>query len=267
MKILLLFALLLATSTNAKPPPQRLISLAPHTTELIYLLDVGDKLVAASDYSDYPLAAKALPRVANHQGVDFEQIVRLAPDLIIAWQGGNKPQDLARLVTLGYPVYLSKPKRLEDIASELKALGKRLGVPEQGERLAANYAKQLQNLKKAYQQKKSKRVFYYIWPQPLMSIGKNTWANQLLTLCGGQNIFANSPVEYPQVSVEQVIKRKPQLIIAAMDTSADSVKQYWQSWQKALPFKTQQLNPDLLQRFTPRVLSGIEALCTTIQNE
>lgn len=107
--------------------PQRIVSLAPHTTELVYSLKAENRLLAVSDYSDYPEAAKALPRIASYQGVNFEALVKLQPDLVLVWQGGNKPQDIQRISSLGYRLFISSPQHPADIADEVEALGELLG--------------------------------------------------------------------------------------------------------------------------------------------
>ena len=189
--------------------PDSIVSLAPHTTEWVYALEAQDSLIAVSDFSDYPVAAKALPSVANHQGIDFEAILRLQPELILAWQGGNKPQDLARLETLGFRLFYSNPQTIEDIATELQNLGDIMQKPALADQLAAAFLQSLSELRQRYRTNQTITVFYYMWSKPLMTIGKTAWANQLLEVCGAVNIFADLSAPYPQVTIEQVLVRKP----------------------------------------------------------
>jgi vitamin B12 transport system substrate-binding protein len=240
---------------------ERVISLAPHTTELVYALGAEDKLVAVSDYSNFPKDALLLPSVANHNGVDFEKIMRLRPDLILAWQGGNKPQDLARLKSLGYKIYHSNPITPADISSDLRQLGKLLGKADKGVKIADAFSSELENIKTQYQSEKKIAVFYYMWPRPLMTIGGAAWANQLLNICGARNIFHNAPTPYPEVNMEQVIRRKPQKIIAAIHTSLSDADTFWRSQAGKMPIDLMVVNPDQLHRFTPRLTSGLKNLC------
>lgn len=243
---------------------ERIISIAPHTTELVYSLQAGEQLVAVSEYSDYPQAAKALPQVASYQGVNFEALMRLKPDLILAWQGGNKPQDIERLQSLGFEVFLSSPKRPEDIASELKALGKRLGKSDLAEQLADNYLQKLRALKTHYAQQPPVKVFYYLWPTPMMSIGPNAWASQMLSICNAQNIFADALSDYPEVAMEGVLARKPEQIVAAFTQPRAQLLAFWQPWKGALAVSEQAIhsvNPDTLHRFSLRLPQGIDELC------
>ncbi|WP_340680619.1 cobalamin-binding protein [Paraglaciecola sp.] len=243
---------------------ERIVSLAPHTTELIYALGAENKLVAVSDYSNYPSQASQLPSVANHNGVDFEAIVRLQPDLIVAWQGGNKPQDLARLASLGFTLYYSAPQSPADISQDIRELGKLLEHDQRATKLADDFAYDLTKIIQRYAQVPHQKVFYYMWTAPLMTIGQQAWANKLLDICGVNNIFADSPTPYPEVSKEQVISQQPILLIAAMKTSQQDATQYWQSMQGLLDARVIVADPDELHRFTPRLIAGLDSLCKKI---
>jgi vitamin B12 transport system substrate-binding protein len=243
---------------------QRIISLAPHTTELIFALGAGDRLLAVSDYSNFPVQASQLPSVASHNGLDFEKILRLQPDLIVAWQGGNKPQDLARLASLGFTLFYSHPQSPEDISDELRRLGKVLDRESAAEVLAQAFTDELTKIKSTYYLDKKIPVFYYMWSTPLMTIGSNAWVNELLNICGAQNIFNDAPTSYPEVSVEQVIRRQPNKIIAAMNIPLADASTFWQAKREFLVAPLVMVNPDRLHRFTPRLINGLKQLCRKI---
>lgn len=265
MKIILVASLILSMSAFATP--KKIIALSPHLTELTFALGAGDKLVAVSDFSDYPAAAKTLPSVASHQGVNFESIMRLQPDLILAWQGGNKPQDLQRLESLGYALFYSNPKHPIDIANEIQELGALLGQQATAIDLANDYRQKLNSIARRYKTDSPQSAFYYMWSKPLMTIGGGAWANHLLELCGAKNIFFNAIADYPEVAVESVIERKPDVIIAALKSERSELQAFWQPWQKLLgqPITAvKQVNPDLLHRYSPRLLDGVEQLCQQI---
>lgn len=245
----------------AEQYPNRIISLAPHTTELIYALGAGDHLVAVSDFSDFPSEAKLLPSVASYQGVNFEKILRLEPDLIVAWQGGNKPQDLSRLAAMGMTMFYSSPKTPENIAEEIVKLGNILGLQNNAKRISQAMLQRLESIRKEYSKAPATPVFYYMWPTPLMSIGKGAWANQLLSYCGAENIFLDTIVPYPEVSVEQVLTRQPQFLIAAMNTEVNIAESHWSSVRKLIKAPVITVNPDLLHRFTPRLIDGLVDMC------
>ncbi len=256
--LLVLFSL---TSIELLAAPDKIVSLAPHTTELVFALGAGSRLVAVSDYSDYPKEATRLPSVASYNGVDFEKILMLEPDLILAWQGGNKPQDLSKLASLGLKLFYSKPQKPEDVAAELVALGALLGAEERAQQLSKTYLSRLEMLKTKYYQKHQKSVFYYMWPKPLMSIGNGAWANQLLNICGSRSAFDDLSIDYPEVNLQDVINRKPEILVAAMKTNLQDAKSFWTEFGDVLNAEVVVVNPDRLHRFTPRLLDGLEDLC------
>lgn len=271
LSLLLLFSSLSQADTNSGKidAVQRIISLAPHLTELVFALDAQDTLVAVSDYSDYPEQAGQLPSVSSFQGVDFETIVRLEPDLILAWQGGNKPQDLARLTSLGFTLFYSNPKQLSDVSKDIRALGKALARDELSQQLATDFDNDLATIKAKYQSNKRIPVFYYMWPKPIMTIGRSAWGNELLHACGAHNIFDDAINDYPEVPMESIIRRKPSVIVAVNKESRQQITRFWQPWLPILDRKAyhvRQANPDLLHRFTPRLLSGLSSLCAQIDN-
>lgn len=266
MNKLLVFSLLLIQTAwaNSNNDTNRIISLAPHTTELVFALGKGNQLVAVSDYSDYPIEALALPSVADYNGVDFEAIVRLKPDLILAWRGGNKPQDLSRLARLGYKIFYSSPQTVWDIADEIVDLGNILGVQDTAISLSKSYRLSIKELQSKYQTKNPIGVFYYMWPKPLMSIGKHAWANHLLEICGAKNIFHNAITDYPEVTIEEVIRRKPAKLIAAMKIKQADAQNWWKSYKSLYVTDVVVVNPDRLHRYTPRILEGLNDLCNQI---
>ncbi|QPG06221.1 ABC transporter substrate-binding protein [Salinimonas marina] len=176
------------------------VTLSPHLAEWVYSLNYEDELLAVSAHSDYPPSAANKPVVASYHGVDIKAIMKLDPDLILAWQGGNKPQDIARLQSLGFEVFLSQPVTPEDIAHEINELGELLGLANQARAVTKPFLVGLKRLGDQYRTPTNKPVFYYLSNQPLMSVGAGSWPDRLLNYCGGQTIFADAPVAYPQVS-------------------------------------------------------------------
>ncbi|KAE8176952.1 vitamin B12 ABC transporter substrate-binding protein BtuF [Photobacterium carnosum] len=242
---------------------QRIISLSPHTTEMAYAAGLGNKLIAASAYSDYPPAAEKLERVANYRGLKMERILALKPDLILAWQGGNPSRELARLEQLGIKILYSNPKTLADIPKTLEQLGQYADSPQPAQQAATEFRHQLQQLKIANHNKPKVRYFYQLGSTPLMTVADSGWPSQIFQFCGGENIFANSSVAYPQVNQEQVIVRQPQVIFSAQPIA--DTQQLWAQWQHQLIAIKQhhiyQLNTNWLNRPTPRTLLAIKQVC------
>jgi len=239
------------------------ISLSPHTTELAYAAGLGEQLIAASDYSDYPEAAKSLERVANYRGIKLERIVTLKPDLILAWKGGNPPREMAKLEQLGFTIFYSNPIALEDIARSIEALGEYSAQPEQAKQVAREFRDKLNALKTSHHDQRPIRYFYQLSASPIITVANKSWPSQVFALCGGLNIFADSPAAYPQVSEEQVVVRQPEVIFGT--PHADTEISIWQKWQGKLPAIDNQhvftLQADWLNRPTPRTILAVEQVC------
>lgn len=245
--------------------PQRIISLAPHVTELLFAGGAGAQLVAADAGSDYPAAAKQLPRIGDYSRVNFERIATLKPDLVIGWRSGNRAADIYRIKQMGIPVLLTDAQSLIDVARLLRLIGRTTGHVNEGERSARAFEVRLGKLRARYATTPPRRVFYQVWDQPLMTVGGQHWINDALTLCGGRNIFADLTGAAPRVSLESVLTRAPEIIISGDD--APDRRGVWQRFPH-LPAVKQgalmRMNVDALHRPTPRVLDGVEKLCTDI---
>nr|WP_042840191.1 vitamin B12 ABC transporter substrate-binding protein BtuF [Yersinia aldovae] len=238
---------------------QRVVSLSPSTTELAYAAGLGDKLVAVSAYSDYPEAAKQLEHVASWQGVNVERILALKPDLILAWRGGNPQRPLDQLAAFGIPILYSDPINLDQIASDLDKLAQYSPHPEQAHQAAEQFRQQVAELRSRYARNKPLRTFLQFGTQPLFTSSGHTLQSEVVSLCGGKNIFAASPVPWPQVSREQVMTRQPQLIVVGgTQSQADNVSAFWQP-QIDAPVIT--LNEDWFNRAGPRILLAAKQLC------
>ena len=242
---------------------ERVISLSPHTTELAYSAGLGSKLIAVSDYSNYPLAAEKLPKVANYRGLNLEEIVALKPDLILAWKGGNPTKDMAKLASLGLRIYYSNPESLQAIANTVRQLGQYTKDPSFADHNADKFLATLAELKKKYDHMPSTPFFYQLSTTPLMTMNDHGWPAPIFQFCGGENIFANSPVPYPQVSMEQVIVKQPSVMFS---TSADkNVFNLWKNWVRTIPAlrskHTYFLNADWLNRPTFRSAYAIQQVC------
>lgn len=249
-------------------PAQRVISLAPHITELLYAAGGADAVVAAVDYSDYPPAARQLPRVGSHNAFDLEAIVALRPDLIVAWKGGNPAGPVEKLRQLGLPVFFSEPHALEDVASNLHRLGRLLGTEAVARQASDAFLARLAGLRARYQHKAPVTVFYQVWQQPLMTINGEHLISQVIDLCGGRNVFAALPTLAPKISLEAVLEKNPEVIVAG--STADKYPQWKQTWRRWPQLRAVQndhlfyVDPDVLARHTPRILQGASTLCAQL---
>lgn len=247
---------------------QRIISLAPHITEMLYSIGVGDRIVATMSHSDFPEAAKKLPIVGNYARLNIEKIMAYEPDLIIAWKTGNPSDDLARLTTLGFTIVYSDPKTLTDVAKEIKHLGKYTATVKKAAFIAEQYQFELNALRATYSKKAPVNVFYELWSHPLTTISQNAWPQQHLNICGANNPFSKGLADYPQIGLEQVLAAKPQLIIQPISNGEPNKNTVnWRQWQNIPAVKHNQIimpNSDTLHRMTPRLLPELKKLCEKI---
>lgn len=248
-------------------PPQRIVSLAPHLTELLFAVGAGDQVVGVDSASDFPGKAHSLPRIGDYSRINFERIVALKPDLVLAWAGGNRAADLHGLKQLGVPVLLTRATALEDVARLLRLVGEASGHAEAGHERARDVEKRLAALRASVVQRQPPlKVFYQIWDRPLMTIGGTHWISDALALCGARNIFDDLRGLSPVVSREAVLQRAPALIVSGNDVPG--LRRSWQTFTQVPAVKNQafiQIDADLLHRPTPRLVDGVAALCAAIR--
>jgi iron complex transport system substrate-binding protein len=250
-------------------PARRIVSLAPHITELLFAAGAGGSIVGTVEYSDYPAAAKAIPRVGGYSQLDLEAIVALKPDLVIGWQSGNPPAAIAELRSLGLPLFLSQPDRIEDVARTLELLGRLAGTDAIAKTAALHFRERYAQLQARYANKPPVSVFYEIWNHPLSTINGRQIISDVLRLCSARNVFADLPGLAPAVSVEAVLAANPEAIIASgMGEARPEWLDEWRRWPQLAATAHGNLffvPPELIQRHTTRLLDGAERLCADIE--
>ncbi len=249
-------------------PATRIISLAPHLTELLFAAGAGERVLAVVDYSNFPEAAKTLPRIGSHATFDLERIAALKPDLAIAWGSGNPPGQIAQLQRLGIPVFVNEPQRLEDIPASLRKLGQLAGTGHAAEQAAQGFEQRQAALAARHAGQRPVTVFYEIWNQPIMTVGGKHIISAVMSLCGGRNIFAALGQPAAAIELEAVLRADPEVIIASgMGEERPEWLDQWRRWTNLRAVKQGNLffvPPDLLQRHTPRILDGAERLCEAL---
>lgn len=250
-------------------PARRIISLAPHITELVYAAGAGDRLVGNVEFGQYPPQAKSIPKVGGYERFDLEAILALKPDLVLGWESGNPQAMIARMRALGLTVHLSQPDRIEDVAGELERIGNLAGSEVVAAAAATAFRERHALLARRYSQRPPVDVFYQVWKQPLMTVNGKQIISDVIRLCGGRNVFARLPVLAPTVSVEGVIAADPEVIIASgMDDARPEWLDDWKRWRNMKAVARGNLYfvpPDLIQRHTPRILDGAERLCIHLE--
>ena len=251
-----------------KGPAKRIVTLAPHATEMLYAAGAGDRLIGTVEYSDYPPAAKKVPRIGSYDRFDLEAISALKPDLVIAWETGNPAAPVEKIRALGLTVYASQPNRMEDVAGQLERLGQLAGTDATANAAAAQFRQRLETLRRNNAGKPKVRVFYQIWKAPLMTVGGPQIISSAIELCGGENVFGKLSQMAPTVSVEAVLEADPEAIVATgMGDARPEWLDDWNKWPRMTAVKRGNLfhiHPDLMQRHTPRILDGAEQLCAAL---
>lgn len=278
--ILLLFATSLASATSAtvsvtddggtvitlKAPAARIISVAPHTTELVFAAGAGKTIVGVSAFSDFPDEAQHIASVGSSAQLDLERIISLRPDLVVAWKSGNAARQIARLRQLGIPVFESEPRDFETIATGIERLAVLAGTSAQGKLAANTFRQQLASLRQRYATRASVRAFYQIWPSPLMTLNHTHLVSQALKLCGAENVFGTLPQLVPTISMESVIAVDPEAIFISDDRAEAGAM--WQRFKQMTAVKKNNIfsvNGTLMNRAGPRILDGSAQLCEQVE--
>lgn len=251
-----------------RAPARRIVSLAPHVTELLFAAGAGAHVVGVSAFSDYPQAARKLPLVSGGVRMDIERILALRPDLAVGWQSGNARADLEKLAALGIPVFFAEPQRLDAVPDTLLRLGRLAGSDVVAQASAARYREELARLRVSYRDRRPVRVFFEISMQPLMTLSQAHLTSDVLTLCGGRNVFAASDLLAPEVSVEAVLLQDPDVILFSDELgTAESVRDWWRervALRAVLAKRVYSIPGVLLLRQTSRVLQGVQRTCAAL---
>lgn len=246
-------------------PARRVVSLAPHITEIVYAAGAGDALVGAVAYSNYPPQALEVTRVGAYDSISLETIVSLQPDLVLAWRSGNGEEIVRRIAALGINVYVSESRTLEDVAHSVRNVGRLTGNEDHADVAADAFLQELARLRDTYSDEAPVRVFYQVWHEPLLTLNGEHLVSDVIRLCGGANAFGESPALVSRINVESVLGADPDVIVASgMDKARPEWLDDWRRWNSIRAVAHDQLYfvpPDLLQRHTPRIMEGADQLC------
>lgn len=246
--------------------PQRIVSLAPSLTETLYALGVQDRLVGDTDYCDYPPDAKKKPKVGGVTNPNLEKIAALHPDLVLMSKEGNMLETVRALDSLGIPNYATDAQTIDQIISSTQKLADVLNVSAAGKALADNLRQRLATLEQKLNGVTPKRVLFIVWPEPLMSVGKNTFVADALRRAGAISIV-DSNQDWPQVSLEEVAHLQPEYLIFAPSHTASGEHDFdfvahEPGWQilDAVRNRRFVIASDAIVRTSPRIVSVIEDL-------
>jgi iron complex transport system substrate-binding protein len=255
-------------AVKLEKPAQRIVSLAPHVTEMIFAAGAGERIVGAVSYSDYPEAAKAIPRIGDNRQIDMEKVLALKPDLLVVWMHGAFDKQLDQLRQMGIPYYFSEPKKLEQIPQTLEKLGSLLGTEKTANAAAQDFRLQLATLTRQNANKKKLRVFYQVWYQPIYTLNDQHIVSDALRLCGGVNVFGGLKVTAPSIATEAVVQENPDAIVSAdVKSQSQAGIDIWQRYGTMQAVKNHNLfilDADELNRPGPRIIEGAQALCKVL---
>lgn len=253
----------LGNPVDLQGPARRIVSLAPHITELLYAAGAGERLVAAVEHSDYPPQARQLPRIGDAARIDLERLALLEPDLVVAWGSGTPARELAGVRRLGVPLYLSEPRRLDAIGEQLRQFGRLAGTQAIAAQAAAEYERRLAALRMRYAAMPRRPVFYQLALQPLLTVNAAHIINEVLSLCGGVNPFAGLRELTPRVDIEAVLAARPAAVIHALYAGEDAggTERFWSRHGLDPATRFIAVPGDHIHRPTPRILAGAERIC------
>lgn len=248
-------------------PAQRIVTLAPHTMELVCAAGGCSRIVGKGSHSHYPPIARAIPEIGDNRQVDIERVLALKPDLIALWRHGISQRTVDQLRQLGIPRFISDPRRLDEIPDSINRLGALLGTEKRAQEEAGKLRRRLAELKARYAERKRLSVFYQISDRPLYTLNDEHIVGEAIRVCGGRNVFGTMKLLAPQISVESVLQANPDVII---HTSVDTGSAGLAMWKKYPALKAVRhshlvsLNPDWLDRPGPRMVDGVVALCAAL---
>ncbi|WP_095188496.1 cobalamin-binding protein [Pseudomonas sp. Irchel 3E19] len=262
MRRLWLAVLLLAISGSTLAA-LRVVSLAPSLSEIVVELDSADLLVGVLDAGERPAAIAHVPSVGRYGQLDMERLLSLKPDLLLLWPGSVGPAQRDQLKRLNIPTYVAEPHSLEQLSAQIESIASQLGRPERGVKLAADLRKRLDELRQRYRRDVPLKVFYQVWDKPLYTVGGGQIISDALQVCGARNVFDGLSLPAPQVSIEAVLQRDPEVILAGDQAQLDA----WKAWPQVAAVKQEKLllvTDKGLERPSGQMISATATLCQLI---
>ena len=256
-------AVLLLTVSGSACAVERVVSLAPSLSEIVVELGSADLLVGVLDAGDRPSELKNLPSVGRYGQLDMERLVSLKPDLLLLWPGSVGPAQREQLKHLNIPTYVADPHNLEQLIEQIEATATQLGRSGRGVSLAADLRQRLSALRQRYRREDPLRVFYQVWDRPLYTVGGGQIISDALAVCGARNVFSDLTLPAPQVSVEAVLQRDPEVIVASDQAQLNA----WKAWPQVAAVANGQLKlvtDKGLERPSGQMIEATAKLCQLI---
>ncbi|MDQ0742600.1 cobalamin-binding protein [Pseudomonas sp. W4I3] len=251
-------ALLLVFSAQVMAA-ERVVSLAPSLSEIVVELGAADLLVGVLDGGERPAALAEVPSVGHYGQLDIERLLSLKPDLILLWPGSVGTAQREQLLRLNIPVYVAEPHSLDQLTRQVQAIAERLGRGEAGQALAEKLRQRLAQLRQRYQRVEPVRVFYQVWNPPLYTVGGGQIISDALKVCGARNVFDDLKLPAPQVNIESVLQRDPELILVGDQAQLEA----WKVWP-SMAARVRVVPDKGLERPSGQMLEALARLCQVI---
>ncbi len=254
-------------------PPERIVSLAPSITEILYALGLGEQVVGVTQFSDYPQAALKKPKVGSYIKLNVERIIALRPDIVIGTADGNKPRIVKLLEQASIPVYIINPRKIRDILKTISTLGQVCGVRDKGKALSSELKEKVDRIYKQTSILKKPLVFLQINSKPLMTVNKMTFHHDIIRLAGGINLAGEETIIYPKISMEEILLKRPDIIlISTMERGRRFARERekWLLWTDIPAVKNNRIHAidsNLMDRASPRIILGLEKMAKLLHPE
>jgi iron complex transport system substrate-binding protein len=253
--------------------PQRIVSLAPSNTEILFALELTDQIVGVTEYCNYPEEALTKTKVGSFSEPNIEKIVELEPDLVFATSMHKKTVE--QLEKLDISVFVVNPSNISEIINSIKKVGDATGRSEAAGQLTADMQSRIEAVKEKTEKLKEEDkplVYYELWDDPVMSAGPGSFVDSLITLAGGINLAGDAEGKYPKLSEEVVIERNPDIIIHQYDHGSNKIENIadrpgWQNITAIKQGKIYGIDPDIVNRPGPRIVDALEKFFEYIHPE
>ncbi len=245
---------------------KRIVSLAPNLTEIVFALGEGDRLAGDTDFCDYPAEAAQKPRVGGPINPNLEQVVALAPDLVLATKAINRRETVEALARIGLSVFVTDPHSVEDMIASVEHVGNVLHAEKTAAPLSEDLRERLSNLDRRIAGTVPRRVLFVVWTDPLISIGRGTFIADALRHAGARSVV-DASAEWPRVNLEEIVRLQPEVLVFAGAHAADTqhdidalrARPGWRSLE-ALRHGKIVIVSDAINRPAPRMVDAIEQL-------
>lgn len=257
-------------SPSCAGPPQRIVSLAPNITEIIFAIGLGGKIAGVTQFCDFPEEARKKPKIGGMSNPSLEAVISLKPDIVILTKDGNPKEFEEKLRALNIRTFVFRSRRLPELPGGIRELGTALGVPEKADALAKNIEDALARASLHHRQSLvKKRILFVIWPEPLIVAGRGTAIDDVITVLGQENIAGKVRTSYPKYSVEEVLRQAPDIVFIGRGHA--EIREMSEGLLKKIARVPAVRNgkvfflSDNLYRMGPRVLTGIEEMSACLR--